>query len=83
MFIFLVDYWMNFPFSEYGGIQCVIAENDDDAVVKILSETVDEHYIQFYPDYKELITDCVKRSKRYKLDHGIRYQSGIVEEFIT
>lgn len=82
MYIFLVDYWVTGWDSEFGGLQCIIAENEDE-VIKILCETVGEYYIKIYPDYKELITNCVRESKRYKLESGIRYQSGIVKEFIT
>ena len=29
MKIYLVPYWMPFPSSEYGGLECIIAENDE------------------------------------------------------
>lgn len=82
MFIFLVDYWLPQWSSEYGGIQIVIAENED-KVIKILCETDGEYYKDSFPDYKEMIIDCVRESKRYKLESGIRHKPGIVKEFLT
>ena len=29
-FLYLVDYWVPFPSSEYGGVLSVIAENDNE-----------------------------------------------------
>lgn len=82
MFIFLVDYWMPKFDSEYGGLQCVVAENEDQ-VIKILSEFVSEYYQRSFPDYKEMIAEEVKRSKRFKLDSSVPFEYGIVKEFIT
>ena len=82
MFIFLVDYWMPKWDSEYGGLQCVIAQNEDE-VVKILCEFVYEYYQTNFPDYKEMIAEEVKRSKRFKLDSSVPFECGIVKEFLT
>jgi hypothetical protein len=30
--IYIVSYWLPFPASEYGGVQVVIAENDEECV---------------------------------------------------
>ena len=82
MFIFLVDFWLPFPSSEYGGLQCVIAQ-DEDEVIKILLDQESDYYKESYEDYEHLIVECVRKSLRYKLDSKIRYNKGIVREFIT
>ena len=82
MFIFLVDYWMPKWDSEYGGLQCVVAQNEDE-VVKILSEFVSEYHQRGFPDYKEMITEDVKKAKRFKLDSSVPFDYGIVKDFIT
>jgi hypothetical protein len=82
MYIFLVDYFMPFPISEYGGLQCVVAQNED-AVIKILAESVDDFYKKEYDDIEQCIKDWVNRSVRLKLDDSIRLEPGIVTQFLT
>ena len=82
MFIFLVDFWLPFPSSEYGGLQCIIAQ-DEDEVIKILVDLESDYYKESYEDCEDLIVKCVRKSLRYKLDSKIRYNKGIVREFIT
>ena len=82
MFIFLVDFWMPFPSSECGGIQIVVAQNEDE-VVEILCEYVDDYYMDCFPDYKGDIIEYVKKSQRFKLDSTISHPCGLVKEFIT
>lgn len=80
MKLYLVNYWMPFPSSEYGGLQCVIAK-DDASCVRILAELVYEYYAEKYPDYEKRIKELVAQAKSYELagDH----EEGVVEEFTT
>ena len=73
--LYLVDYWVPFPSSEYGGVIALIAENDTEAFT-ILSEekTFDEEYIH-------LIMPNLIKSQKFKLQDD--YESGILEAFIT
>ena len=82
MFIFLVDFWLPFPSSEYGGLQCIIAQDEDEAI-KILVDLESDYYKESYEDCEDLIVKCVRKSLRYKLDSKIRHNKGIVREFIT
>ena len=82
MYLFMVDYWLPFPSSEYGGLQCVVAENEDE-VINLLLEEVDDCYREEYEYYKQRIKANVSKSVRLKLDSSIRIESGIVKEFIT
>lgn len=82
MYIFLVPYWLPFPSSEYGGLQCVIAKDEDHAL-EILSSVVDDYLSEAYPDYRECIKDVLINCKRYRLDRHVKYDEGIVKEFLT
>jgi hypothetical protein len=45
-YLYLVDYWVPFPSSEYGGVVSVIAENDNechDLLLKWRDEIEDSH----------------------------------------
>ena len=78
MNMYLVEYW--YPYSEYGGLQCVIAENADHCV-EILAIRVDRSDRQSYPDYEKRIKQCVDDAKVFKLQDD--YAPGVVDSFIT
>lgn len=82
MYIFLVPYWMPFPSSEYGGLQCVIAEDEDQAL-EILCSDVSEWGAEDCPDYRQRIKEKLIICKRYRLDPHVKYLAGIVTEFLT
>jgi hypothetical protein len=64
--IYIVSYWLPFPASEYGGVQVVIAENDEDCV-RILADKQDDFYEE-YPNFAECIAEQVKRAKKFPVD---------------
>ena len=37
-YVYIMDYWVPFPTSEYGGVLTIIAENDDEVYNLICSE---------------------------------------------
>jgi hypothetical protein len=76
--IYLVDYWVPFPSSEYGGVQVVIA-NSDGHCVELMLEKAEDYYTEQYPDYQKMISDCVKKAKRFPVDA----ECGVVYEFRT
>ena len=76
--IYIVDYWMPFPSSEYGGVQIVVAECEAHCE-RILAAAVDDYYKQQYPGYRERIANEIKKAKRYPVDA----ECGIVHEFLT
>lgn len=73
--IYIVDYWVPFPSSEYGGVVSLIAENDTEAF-NILSEEDD-----FDDTYGHLIMEKVINAQKFKLTD--EYESGIIDAFIT
>ena len=73
--LYIVDYWVPFPSSEYGGLINLIASNDTEAF-QILSEeeTFDDRYTN-------LIMERVVNAQKFKLQDD--YESGILEAFTT
>lgn len=78
-FIFLVRYWVPFPSSEYGGLQVVIAA-DDEECFKLIAEH-DEFEIKYHNDWKERMKACIARSDRFPL--AMVHDSRFVREFTT
>jgi hypothetical protein len=73
--LYIVDYWVPFPSSEYGGVINLIAEDDTEAF-KILSKEE-----QFDDRYQHLIMQSVIKAQKFKLVDD--YESDIIEAFTT
>ncbi len=73
--LYIVDYWIPFPQSEYGGVVNVIADDDSEAFELLANEE------QFNEDYVDLIMPNVIKATKLKLSD--EYESGIIDAFIT
>jgi hypothetical protein len=73
--LYIVDYWVPFPSSEYGGLINLIAESDTEAFT-ILSQGQ-----QFDDRYIDRIMPNVVNAQKFAL--ADEYVSGIVEHFTT
>ena len=73
--LYIVDYWVPFPSSEYGGVINLIAENDTEAFT-ILSEDK-----SFDNRYVNLIMPNVVSAQKFKLSD--EYESSIIDSFTT
>jgi hypothetical protein len=73
--LYIVDYWVPFPSSEYGGVVSLIADSDAEAFI-ILSEEQ-----QFDDRYVNLIMPNVVNAQKFKLQDD--YESGIIDSFTT
>jgi hypothetical protein len=73
--LYIVDYWVPFPSSEYGGLINLIASSDTEAFT-ILSEEK-----SFDDRYTNLIMERVVNAQKFKLQDD--YESGILEAFTT
>ena len=74
--IYIVDYWVSFPSSEYGGVISVIAQDDQechDILLKWRDECED--------GYDDRIMANVVKAPRFALSE--EQQSRIVEAFVT
>ena len=74
-YLYLIDFWVPFPSSEYGGLINLIAENDTEAF-SILSQedSYDDRYV-------DKIMPNVVSAQKFKLSD--EYESGIIESFTT
>ena len=74
-YLYLIDFWVPFPSSEYGGLINLIGENDTEAF-SILSQegSYDERYVN-------LIMPNVVSAQKFKLSD--EYESGIIDSFTT
>lgn len=73
--LYIVDYWVPFPSSEYGGLINLIAENDTEAFTILSEET------SFDDQYTDRIMERVINAQKFALKDD--YESGILEAFTT
>lgn len=79
MFLYVGNYWVPFPSSEYGGTWVVMAENDEQVVDILKSVCYDE-------EYHELIPNAVTQATRFKLDESALVDCAkpeLVDSFFT
>jgi hypothetical protein len=77
-YLYIVEHYVPFPQSEYGGIWNVIADNDEECFDLITDADSSDFNVQYYGDLRENITNA----QVYKLNEE-NVVSGIVEEFTT
>jgi hypothetical protein len=73
--LYIVDYWVPFPSSEYGGVVSLIAENDTEAFELLAEEE------GFDDKYQNLIMPNVVKAQKFALVDD--YESGIIDAFTT
>jgi hypothetical protein len=73
--LYIVDYWVPFPSSEYGGVVSLIAESDTEAFAILSQEE------QFDERYVNLIMPNVVSAQKFVLKDD--YESGIIDSFTT
>ena len=76
-YLYIIDYWVPFPQSEYGGVLNVIAK-DDDECFQLLSNPDEDFYQEAYVNH---ILPAIKKAQKLPLAKG--YKSDIIEAFIT
>jgi|TARA_B100000902_G_C27000681_1_gene759707 hypothetical protein len=76
-FFYIVDHYIPFPSSEYGGLWNVIAENDNECFDLITDADEGDFNQKFYSHLRENILN----SRTYALAEQL--ESKIVEEFTT
>ena len=74
-YLYLVDYWVPFPSSEYGGLINLIAESDTEAFEILANEE------SFDDRYTDRIMERVVNAQKFILQDD--YESGILEAFTT
>lgn len=76
-YLYVLDYWVPFPASEYGGLITVIAENDQEAF-DILA---DEDQIDYENEHIDKLMPNIINATKLKL--ADEYESGIIDVFLT
>lgn len=76
MYLFIVDHYIPFPSSEYGGIWNVIAQ-DEEECFDLITENSEESFSRYYGKLRENI----QNSRRFLLAEDV--ESQIVESFTT
>jgi flagellar assembly factor FliW len=73
--LYIVDYWVPFPSSEYGGVVNLIAESDTEAFTILSQEK------EYDESYVNLIMPNVVNAQKFILQD--EYESGIIDSFTT
>lgn len=76
-YLYIVDHYIPFPSSEYGGLWNVIAENDDECFDLISAEDDGDFYEKYYTNLRENIL----KAQTFALAEDV--ESGVVESFTT
>jgi len=76
-YLYIIDYWLPFPQSEYGGLVNVIASSDDEAFA-LLSE---EDFVIQDPEYIPKMAENIKSAQKFQLTDY--YQPLVLEAFLT
>jgi len=76
-YLYIVDYWVPFPSSEYGGVINVIAENEEEAFT-LLSDPDEPFYNE---TFLNRIRPAIEQATKLTLTDN--YKSVIVDAFIT
>ncbi len=75
-FLYIVDHFVGFPQSEYGGVWNVIAENDDECF-DLISEVDNGDYEGCYVNLRNNIV----KAPRFALADSV--ESEVIDRFIT
>jgi hypothetical protein len=76
-YLYIVDHYIPFPSSEYGGVWNVIAQNDDECFDLITEDDDDNYYETYYSHLKKNI----RNARKFALADDI--PSVVVESFTT
>jgi hypothetical protein len=76
-YFYIVDHYVPFPSSEYGGLWNVIAEDDDECFDLIAAQDDGNFYEKYYGDLKENIMNA----RVYAIAEDV--DSSVVEQFTT
>ena len=77
MFLYIGDYWVPFPSSEYGGNWVVMAEIEEQCI-DLLKE------ITYRDEYNDEIVNAVRSAKVFQLDDStVRDEPHVVDHFFT
>ena len=74
-YVYIIDYWITFPSSEYGGIVVCIGETDSEVFELLLNED------SFPESNTNAMMESIKDATKLALKD--EYESGIINAFTT
>jgi hypothetical protein len=74
-YIYLIDYWVPFPSSEYGGMISVIAQDDEECFDLLVN------FPQFDDKYEDRIMANIVKAPKFALAN--EEESRIIDVFLT
>jgi len=74
--LYVIDYWVPFPSSEYGGLVVAVAENDAECYEILIKEEYLEDS-RYFPKAME----AIKKARVFNLVENL--ESHVVERFVT
>lgn len=80
-YLYLVNYWVPFPSSEYGGLQCVLARTKEEAQA-VIKEAAGDFMFGSFKDAEERIEMRVNRAEVFPVI-GSYDEPHIVRSFET
>ena len=75
-YLYIINYWVPFPASEYGGVVSVVAE-DDQECYNLVVEYDNEYYPEYYPQAME----SIQKAQKFLLAE--EQESRVVDSFTT
>jgi hypothetical protein len=76
-YLYIIDYWLSSPESEYGGLINVVASSDDEVFALLSNEDFTTHY----PEYIPQMAESIKSAQKFELTDY--YEPGLLEAFLT
>lgn len=76
-YLYLINYWVPFPSSEYGGVVIAIAESDEECYNLVIDWDND-----YYPEYYPQAMDNIQKAQKFVLSEE-NQKSRIVDSFTT
>ena len=76
-FLYIIDYWIPFPTSEYGGVLCVISGTESEVAEVIRNEDS----IPQKEGFENLMLKNIQEAEKLPLSGD--FESGIISAFIT
>jgi hypothetical protein len=75
-YLYIIDYWVPFPSSEYGGVVSVIAENDAECYDLVVDWDCDYH-----PEHYPKAMENIQKAQKFLLAE--EQESRVVDSFTT
>ena len=75
-FIYVGEFWVPFPSSEYGGSWSVIASDKNEVATLLRSQVTD-----YYKQYDENMLESIEKAKYFELAH--ESESKVINTFFT